>query len=157
MKTAAFIVLCVALMVTAPAATVPDSKIVGSYHTIAPCSNGNEFFLTIQSDGGFAMDVLPPEKEEGAERISYRRVGRWIRSDEKIVLVYADDRTTERYEIADAGLKLRAIPFEPFSLEFIRDDKSEANQRLENNAGMPPPSSEKSTADEHRLRGVSQP
>ena len=120
---------------TAAAATVPDSKIVGSYHTIAPCSNGNEFFLTIENHGRFTMDVLPPQKEEGAERISYRRVGKWSRSDQKIVLVYADDQTTERYEIADAGLKLRAIPFEPFSLEFIRDEKSEANQSVESNAG----------------------
>ena len=35
--------------------------------------------------------------------------------------------------------------------------KTEPNKRLESNAAMPPPSLGKSTAVEHRLRGVSQP
>src|SRR5690606_23872584 len=41
----------------------------------------------------------------------------------------------------------------------LKDERKapEPNKRLESNTGLPPPSSGKSTAVEHRLPGVSQP
>lgn len=105
----------------------------------------------------------------------------------RIVLAFANTNTYAVHCFAPRGEQLpdpekhidivgEASPFTEEAFQFLRprfenlvpslaevvdklrkEIEKEANQRLESNAGLPPPSDGTSTAVEHRLPGVSQP